>query len=70
MRAHEASGFADPLEFPASRDSELEDASVYCEQAPNIDHLCETSRAKNQQVATPTGVQSRRLFTPSGGPAT
>ena len=34
-----------------------------CEQAPNIDHLCDASRAKNQQLATPTGVQSRRLFT-------
>ena len=34
-----------------------------CDQAPNTDHLCETSRAKIQQLATPTGVQIRRLLT-------
>ena len=32
------------------------------EQAPNSDHLCEMSHAKNQQLATPTGVQTRRLL--------
>jgi hypothetical protein len=33
-----------------------------CNQAPNTDHLCETARAKIQQLATPTGVQTRRLL--------
>jgi len=35
---------------------------AHCDQAPNTDHGCETLRAKIQRLATPTGVQTRRLL--------
>ncbi len=33
-----------------------------CNQVPNTDRLCETSRPKVQQLATPTGVETRGLL--------
>ena len=34
-------------------------------KAPNTYHLCEAGRARNQQLATPTGAHTRGLFTPN-----
>lgn len=33
-----------------------------CEQAPNLDPCSEISPMKSQRLATPIGVQPRRLF--------